>query len=236
MTIIGLSFVQTMHLCVSCKSQWKDNIKVDLKDGRWGSRDWIALTQGRDRWRAFMNAVMNLRVSQNAGNFLTSWEAVGISGRTVFHWVLWICDWRAKILYNTNCLALVMKRVSVLCEVRCWRHATSNFGQSSEISERIYYFSFLVTLAGRSAKRSDQMSVSLHGDRADSIRKIALCLGEPYWKQNFPSRMNYNFLKPLHVDTTLSTACGTTGWPRYRLPELSGFIAQWTCIHRNTTL
>jgi len=34
--------------------------------------DWIDLAQDRDRWWALVNAVMYLRVSQNAGNFLTS--------------------------------------------------------------------------------------------------------------------------------------------------------------------
>jgi hypothetical protein len=37
----------------------------------WGI-DWIELTQGGDRWRALVNAVMNLQVPLNAGHFLTS--------------------------------------------------------------------------------------------------------------------------------------------------------------------
>jgi len=41
--------------------------KLDLGEGM----DWIDLAQERDRWRAVVNAVVNLRVPQNAGNFLT---------------------------------------------------------------------------------------------------------------------------------------------------------------------
>jgi hypothetical protein len=44
------------------RCRWEDNIKVDLQEVRCGSMDWIELAQDRDRWRALVNAVMNLRV------------------------------------------------------------------------------------------------------------------------------------------------------------------------------
>ena len=37
-----------------------------------GGLDWIDPAQDRDRWRSLVNAVMNLRVPYNAGNFFTS--------------------------------------------------------------------------------------------------------------------------------------------------------------------
>jgi hypothetical protein len=44
------------------RRRWVDNIKIDLREIRWDGMDWIDLTEDRDRWRAFVNAVMNLRV------------------------------------------------------------------------------------------------------------------------------------------------------------------------------
>jgi hypothetical protein len=41
---------------------WEDNIKMYLQEVGCGVVDWIILTQCRDRWRAVVNAVMNLRV------------------------------------------------------------------------------------------------------------------------------------------------------------------------------
>jgi hypothetical protein len=45
------------------RRRWEDNIKMDLREVGWGGMDWIILAQDTDRWRALVNAVMNLRVS-----------------------------------------------------------------------------------------------------------------------------------------------------------------------------
>jgi hypothetical protein len=42
--------------------RWEDNIKMDLQEVGRGGMDWIGFAQDRDRWRALVNAVMNLRV------------------------------------------------------------------------------------------------------------------------------------------------------------------------------
>jgi len=44
------------------RRRWEDNIKMDLKEVGCGGMDWIELAKDRDRWRALVNAVMNLRI------------------------------------------------------------------------------------------------------------------------------------------------------------------------------
>jgi hypothetical protein len=44
------------------RHRWENNIRMDLQEvGCWGM-DWIGPARDRDRWRAIVNAVMNLRV------------------------------------------------------------------------------------------------------------------------------------------------------------------------------
>jgi hypothetical protein len=43
------------------RRRWEDNIKMDLREVGWWGVDWIDLVQDRDRWRAVVSAVMNLR-------------------------------------------------------------------------------------------------------------------------------------------------------------------------------
>jgi hypothetical protein len=44
------------------RRRWVDNIRMDLGEVGWGDVDWIGLAQDRNRWRALVNSVLNLRV------------------------------------------------------------------------------------------------------------------------------------------------------------------------------
>jgi hypothetical protein len=43
------------------RRRWEGNIKMDLQEVGCGGMDWIELAQDREKWRATVNAVMNLR-------------------------------------------------------------------------------------------------------------------------------------------------------------------------------
>jgi hypothetical protein len=44
------------------RRRWLDNVRMDLVEVGWGDVDWIGLAHNRDRWRALVNLVLNLRV------------------------------------------------------------------------------------------------------------------------------------------------------------------------------
>jgi hypothetical protein len=52
------------------RRRWEDGIRIDLREIGLGGVDWIRLAQDRDRWRAVVSAVMNLRVSYLVISFI----------------------------------------------------------------------------------------------------------------------------------------------------------------------
>ena len=49
------------------RRRWEDNVKMDFQEVGGGCDDWMKLTQARDRWRALVSTVMNLRVAKMWG-------------------------------------------------------------------------------------------------------------------------------------------------------------------------
>ena len=49
------------------RRRWEDNIKMDLQVVGGSCGDWMELAQNRDRWRAFVSTVRNLRVPKMRG-------------------------------------------------------------------------------------------------------------------------------------------------------------------------
>jgi hypothetical protein len=64
-----------------------DNIRMDLVEVGWGDVDWIGLTQDRDRWRALVNLVLNIRVPYNAGKLSSVQTTRDLSSSAQLHGV-----------------------------------------------------------------------------------------------------------------------------------------------------
>jgi hypothetical protein len=60
---------------------WVENTKIYVRETGWSAMDWIDLAQDRDLWRTLVNKVMNLRVPENVGKFLSRWPT-GSSSRS----------------------------------------------------------------------------------------------------------------------------------------------------------
>jgi hypothetical protein len=63
---------------------------MNVTDIGWGDMDWFDLAQDRDKKRALVNMVMNLRASQNVGKFLSSCVTGGFSRRAQLHGVSYL--------------------------------------------------------------------------------------------------------------------------------------------------
>jgi hypothetical protein len=62
-----------------------DNIKMDLGKVGWGDVDWIGLVQDRNRWRALVNSVLNLRDLWSAGKLSSGLTSSGLWSSAQLH-------------------------------------------------------------------------------------------------------------------------------------------------------
>jgi hypothetical protein len=67
------------------RRRWMNDNKIDLLEIGSGGVDWIGLAQDRDKWRALVNAVMNLRDPKNAGKLSNGYIVGGLSSSSHFH-------------------------------------------------------------------------------------------------------------------------------------------------------
>jgi hypothetical protein len=52
--------------------RWEDDITMDVGEIGWGDINWIHLAQDKNQWRASVNTVLNLRLPENVGKFLSA--------------------------------------------------------------------------------------------------------------------------------------------------------------------
>jgi hypothetical protein len=70
---------------VGLRHRWVDKIKMDIREiGRDGV-DWIGLAQDKDKWRALVNAVMNVRVPGSVGKLSSGFTTGGLSNSAQLH-------------------------------------------------------------------------------------------------------------------------------------------------------
>jgi hypothetical protein len=72
------------------RRRWVDNIRMDLGEVGWGDVDLIGLAHDRNRWRAFVNSVLNLRVPYNAGKLSRGLTSGGLLSSAHLHRAKWL--------------------------------------------------------------------------------------------------------------------------------------------------
>jgi hypothetical protein len=68
------------------RHRWLDN-RMHLVEVGWGDVEWIGLAQDRNRWRALVNSVLNLRVPYNAGKLSSVQTTIDLLSSADLHGV-----------------------------------------------------------------------------------------------------------------------------------------------------
>ena len=119
------------------QTRWEDNIKMDLQEVGGTCGDWMELAQDRDRWRALVGTVRNLRVPKMRGISWLAAEPVSFS-RTLLHGVskyIALCIYVCTIYYTE-------KNFQVLCHffVRwfriIWMTISESFAATTQLRFR----------------------------------------------------------------------------------------------------
>jgi hypothetical protein len=99
------------------RRRWVDNIRMDLGEVGWGDVDWIGLIQNRNRWRALVNSVLNLRVPWNAGK-----QSSGLSSSAHLHRVslLVIVFWYNSVCYMSQPFRGLIKKLKKKLNSMVW--------------------------------------------------------------------------------------------------------------------
>jgi hypothetical protein len=83
------------------RHKWLD-IRMDLGEVGWGGVDWIGLDQDRNRWRALVNSVINLRVPQDAGKLSSGLRTGGLSSSAQLHRVTYLVSYSTLLQIHFN--------------------------------------------------------------------------------------------------------------------------------------
>jgi hypothetical protein len=67
------------------RHKWVNNIRMDLGEVGWADVDWIGLAKDRNRWRALVNSVLNLRFPRIAGKLSSDLTSGDLSSSAQFH-------------------------------------------------------------------------------------------------------------------------------------------------------
>jgi hypothetical protein len=75
----------TSHNPIDLQGLLRDSFFFLLGEVGWGDVDWIGLARDRNRWRALVNSVLNLRVPLNAGKLSSGLKL--LASRVVFSYI-----------------------------------------------------------------------------------------------------------------------------------------------------